>query len=78
MGTQKNRLKETGFFEHPKQTFKLEDKKIIVILHYEICFTGPMNKFGTTSLIWRFGVLYEIRRDSGYFRLVHWGFEIHR
>ena len=32
MGTQKNRLDEMVLFEHPKQMFKLMDKKIYIIL----------------------------------------------
>ena len=32
MGTQKNRLNETGFFEHPKLMLKLMGKIIFTIL----------------------------------------------
>ena len=32
MGTQKKTVSMRGFFEHPKQMFKLMDKKIIAIL----------------------------------------------
>ena len=32
-----------GSFEHPKHMFQLMDKKIIAILRYFFCLTGPMN-----------------------------------
>ena len=42
VGTQKNRLNETGFFEHPQHMFKLIGKKITTNLSSKICFTEPM------------------------------------
>ena len=38
MGAQKNCLNETVLFEHPKQMFKLMDKKIITLLHSTFLF----------------------------------------
>ena len=37
VGTQKNRLNETGSFEHPKHMFKLMDKWIITFYIYTVC-----------------------------------------
>ena len=36
VSTQKNRLKETGFFEHPKHMLKLMGKKIFTLLRTNV------------------------------------------
>ena len=41
MGTQKNRLTETFFFEQPKHMFQLMDKKIITIFGWNFLLNWP-------------------------------------
>ena len=38
VGTQKNRLNETGFYENPKHMLKLTGKKLFTILRSKILF----------------------------------------
>ena len=41
VGTQKNRLNEMGFFEHPKYMLILKDNKLFTILRSK-CLSWPM------------------------------------
>ena len=47
----KNTSYWNGSFEHPKHMFKLMGKKMITILCYNICLTGPMVYAKANALI---------------------------
>ena len=45
VGTQKNRLNQTGFFEHPKHMFKLMGKQYLHFNAENFCLSKPVNEF---------------------------------